>query len=365
MSNTNNVDESKKKAEELLHSKGVSSDAQKEKSKISKFFSSSLAFVIILELLIIAFFGILSPKGTFLSINNLFNIALNASQMIILAVGLTFVISSGHMDLSVGMNLILSSIVAAKVFKMVAGTTSQITSGEYPNMALATVLAILSAILVGMLGGVLNAFIVSKLKLPPFIATLASMYIFQGIAMVISNGAQEKNLPRAFQTYFGHAKLFGYIPYQVLMAILIGVILHLVMKYTRFGMYVKAIGSNRESSRRAGINVTKTIFKIYMLMGALVGIAGCFDIARFATTNPSGHQTDGMMAIMACVMGGTSLKGGIASVFGGVLAALIPISLQIGMVVLGINSFYQLVVTGIFLILAVYVDYIRNMRPGK
>lgn len=365
MSNTNNVDESKKQSEEILRSKGVSSIAQKEKSPIKNFFSSSLAFVIILELLIIAFFGILSPKGTFLSISNLFNIGLNASQMIILAVGLTFVISSGHMDLSVGMNLILSSIVAAKVFKMVAGTTDQITSSEYPHMGIAIVIAIISAILVGMLGGMLNAFIITKLKLPPFIATMASMYIFQGIAMVICNGAQEKNLPRVFQTYFGHAKLFGYIPYQVIAAVLIGVALHLIMTYTRFGLHVKSIGSNRESSRRAGISVTKTTFKIFMLMGALAGVAGCFDIARFATTNPSGHQTDGMMAIMAVVMGGTSMKGGIASVLGGVLAALIPVSLQIGMVVLGINSFYQLVVTGIFLIIAVYVDYIRNMRPGR
>ncbi len=362
-----NITENKtaKSVDEILHSKGVSSNAQKEKTPLQQFLGSSLAFVIILEFLICVFFSLLSAKGTFLSLTNMMNILHNSSQMVILAVGLTFVISSGHFDLSVGMNLILSSIVAAKVFKLAAGTTDQITSGVYPHMGIAIVAAIMAALIVGMLGGVMNAFFTSTMKLDPFIATLATMYVFQGIAMVICNGAQEKCLPRAFQTYFGHAKLFGVVPYQVVVAIIIGLILHLVMKYTRFGLYVKAMGSNRESARRAGINLTVNYFKIYMLMGALAGIAGCFDIARYATTNPSGHMTDGLMAIMAVVMGGTSLKGGIASVLGSVLATLIPVTLQIGMVILGINSYYQLIVTGLFLVLAVYVDYVRNIRPSK
>ena len=93
------------------------------------------------------------------------------------------------------------------------------------------------------------------------------------------------------------------------------------------------------------------------------GVAGCFDVARYSTTNPSGHVSDGMMAIMAVVMGGTSMKGGIASVSGTMMAVLIPVTLQTGMIVLGINSYYQLIVTGFFLILAVYVDYVRNLKP--
>jgi len=360
-----NITEDKTAIEEILHSKGVSSIAQKEKTPLQQFLGSSLAFVIALEFVICVFFGLLSAKGTFLTLTNMMNILHNSAQMIILAVGLTFVISSGSFDLSVGMNLILSSIVAAKVFKLVAGTTAEVTSGVYPHMVIAIVAAIGAALVIGMLGGVMNAFFTTKMKLDPFIATLATMYVFQGIAMVICNGAQEKSLPRVFQTYFGHAKLFGVIPYQVILAVIIGIILHLVMKYTRFGLYVKAMGSNRESARRAGINLTVNNFKIFMLMGALAGIAGCLDIARYATTNPSGHVTDGMMAIMAVVMGGTSLKGGIASVLGSVLATLIPVTLQIGMVILGVNSYFQLIVTGLFLLLAVYVDYIRNMKPSN
>lgn len=368
MSKESNVTPEKKASEqrsvdEILHSKGVSSVAQKEKTPLQNFLGSSMAFVIGMEILLVLVFGVLSDHGTFLTLDNMMNILMNSAQMCILAVGLTFVISSGYFDLSVGMNLILCSVAAAKIFKIVAGTPEQISNGEYPNMVAGIIAGCLAALIIGMLGGAFNAFATSKLKLVPFIATLASMYILQGIAMVICNGAQEKLLPRAFQTYFGHAKLWGIIPYQVIAAVLIGILLHLVMKYTQFGLHVRAMGSNRESARRAGIRIDLDTFKIYMLMGALAGIAGLFDVSRFATTNPSGHTTDGMMAIMAVVMGGTSMKGGIASVSGTMLAVLIPVTLQIGMIVLGINSFYQLIAIGIFLIIAVYMDYVRNMKP--
>lgn len=355
--------EKPKSAEELLKSKGVSSIEQKGQTKIQAFLGSSMAFVIVLEVMIIIFFGVLSKPGTFLTVTNFMNILLNSSQMVILAIGLTFVIASGHMDLSLGMNLILSSIIGSKVFKAVASTPELLSQGEYPRLGLGIVAGIAAAILCGMLCGGINAFTTSKLKLVPFIATLASMYIFQGAAMVICNGAQEKNLPRIFQAYFGHAKLFGVIPYQAILAIALGVIFALIMRYTRFGLYVRAIGSNRESARRAGIKVEMNCFKIYMLLGAMAGVAGCFDVARYSTTNPSGHISDGMMAIMAVVMGGTSMKGGIASVPGAMLAVLIPVTLQTGMVVLGMNSYFQLIVTGIFLIIAVYVDYVRNLKP--
>ena len=364
MATNPNVEE-KKAVEDILHSKGVSSVAQKDKTPFQKFLSSSIAFVIALEVLLILIFGLTAQPGTFLTVSNMMNILMNSAQMIILAVGLTYVISSGYFDLSVGMNLILCSVVAAKVFKLVAGTPAEISQGLYPHMALGVIATIITAIVIGMAGGALNAFATSKLKLIPFIATLSTMYILQGIAMVICNGAQEKLLPRAFQTYFGHAKLFGVVPYQVIVAIVIGICLHLIMKYTRFGLHVRAMGSNCESARRAGIKIVSNSFRIYLMMGALAGVAGIFDITRFATTNPSGHTTDGMMAIMAVVMGGTSMKGGIASVCGSMLAVLIPVTLQIGMIVLGINSFYQLIAIGIFLVIAVYVDYVRNIKTGK
>lgn len=123
-----------KTADEILHSKGVSSTEQKGATALQNFLGSSIAFVIVLELAIIIFFGVLSRPGTFLTLDNFMNILLNSSQMVILAIGLTFVIASGHMDLSVGMTLILTSIIGAKVFKAVASTPELLAVGEYPHL---------------------------------------------------------------------------------------------------------------------------------------------------------------------------------------------------------------------------------------
>ena len=191
------------------------------------------------------------------------------------------------------------------------------------------------------------------------------MYIFWGIALVISNGAQEVNIPRVLQVNFGHKRLFGYIPYPLIMALVIGFLLLLVMRYTRFGLYTRAIGSNSESARRAGINVTKISIVLYMLVGVLASIAGMIDIARFATTNPQGHQTDGLMAVMAAVMGGTKMAGGRCSVGGTMLAVLIPVTLQMGMIVLRISSFYQMIAIGAFLAISVYIDLMRSKSQTK
>lgn len=348
-----------------LVSPGVSSIAQSEESAWRVFVKSSVFWVICFEVFLIAVFGLLSEGFVFFNVNNILTVALNSSQMIILAVGVTFVVTAGDFDLSVGTNLILSSTIAARVLKAVAGTPAQIANGEYPNLALGITAAVVVAIFVGMLGGLLNGLLVTKLNLPPFIATLASMYIFWGTALVISNGAQEVGLPRQLQLGFGHKKLLGVVPYPLILALLIGVIFFLIMKYTRFGLYTKALGSNRESARRAGIGVDKYRIIIYMIVGAMTAIAGFIDLSRFATTNPQGHQTDGLMAVMAVVMGGTSMAGGIASVNGTILASLIPVTLQMGMIVLKISSFYQMIATGVFLVIAVYMDQKRNANRGR
>lgn len=344
--------------------KGVSSDAQKEASPIRKFLNSSVFLVIVIELVLIIAFDVLS-NGVFLSASNLFTVGMNAAQMMILAFGITFLMSAGYFDMSIGMEVILSSVVAAKVFKLVAGTPEEVASGIYPHKTKATLCMIGVALLIGLLGGFMNGFFVTQLHLPAFIATLATMNIFQGVAFVICNGAMETDMPRSLQTNFGHAKLFGVIPYPLVLALIIGLILHLVMKYSTFGLHVRALGSNAESARRAGIDIVKFTFAVYMLMGVLAAIAGLLDLTRFATTNPGGHKTDSLLAIMAVVMGGTSLKGGIANVNGTVIAALIPVTLQIGLIVIQVSTYYQLVVTGVFVVLAVYIDYIRNIRGPK
>ena len=153
-----------KTADEILHSKGVSSTEQKGATALQNFLGSSIAFVIVLELAIIIFFGVLSRPGTFLTLDNFMNILLNSSQMVILAIGLTFVIASGHMDLSVGMTLILTSIIGAKVFKAVASTPELLAVGEYPHLGAGIICGIGAALICGALCGALNAFTTGSVK---------------------------------------------------------------------------------------------------------------------------------------------------------------------------------------------------------
>ena len=356
--------EKKQTTEELLGASGVSSESQQDAGFFRKFVDSSVFWVIVFEAFLLVFFSVFSPSGTFATTTNLFNIAFNASQIMLLSVGLTYVITSGYFDNSVGMVLIVTSVVSAKAFKAVAGTPEEIAEGLYPHMGLGIFVMILVAVLLGALCGAVNGFFTTTLRLDAFIGTLGSMYIFQGAGLVISNGTLEKGLPRDFQTYFGHAKLFGLIPYPLIMAVAVGLFLLFIMKRTRFGVYVRAVGSNEQAAKRAGIKVAFIRYMVFVLMGILCSLAGMIDVFRFATTNPSGHITDSMMAIMASVMGGTSMSGGKPSIEGAIIGSLIPVTLQMGMVVLRINSYYQYIAMGIFVVIAVYLDILRNKKTN-
>ena len=337
----------------------LSSIEQKDLTIIQTVLSSTAFWILVILVILIAIFGYLTPNNVFLKPGTLFTVGLNASQMLILAVGATIQLASKNMDLSVGTNVILTSTLAAKILKMVAGTPEQIMAGSYPNLGMAIVAAVAASILFGGLFGMLNGLIVTKLKMEAFIATLATMMVYWGISLVITQGASEVGIPRALQLGFGHKKLFDMIPLPLVVALIISGIMWLMMRYTKFGLYTCAIGSSKESAERSGINTDLYVVSIFVLVGVLAGIAGFFDLARFATTNPQGHQTDGLLAITAAVMGGTSLKGGRASIPGAMLGALIPTIIQTGLVIMSVGAFYQMIATGIFLVIAVYLDQKR------
>ena len=342
----------------------LSSVEQKELTFFQTAVRSSAFWILLIIVILVIIFGVFTPNNVFLKPGTLFTIGLNASQILILAVGATIQLASKNMDLSVGTNLILTSTLAAKILKVVAGTPEEIMAGSYPNLGMAVVAAIAASIVLGGFFGMINGIVVTKLKMEAFIATLATMMVYWGISLVITQGASEVGIPRALQLGFGHKKLFDLIPYPLLVALGISGLMWLLMRYTRFGLYTCAIGSSVESSKRSGINTDGYVISIFVLVGVLAGIAGFFDLARFATTNPQGHQTDGLMAITAAVMGGTSLKGGRASITGAMLGAMIPTIIQTGLVIMGVGAFYQMIATGIFLIIAVYFDqkrYAGNM----
>jgi ribose transport system permease protein len=298
----------------------------------------------------------------YLKVDNLLSIGLNASQVMLLAVGMTFLIGAGHLDLSVGYALILSSVIAAKVMVAVGGSPEEVAAGQYPNLALAIAAGVVTAIIVGGLIGLANGLIVTRLRLSSFIVTLATSGITYGIALVLTSAANVPFIPDAIQEGFGGLKILGFLPAPLALALVTAVVLWFVLRRTRFGLWTLAVGSSREAAIRSGVPVERHTVKLFVLMGVLVGIAAVVDIARNANTNVVGHQTDNLQAIAAVVLGGTSLFGGIASIGGSILGTLVPVMLQNGLVIMQVEPFYQFVIVGLILILAVYFDQRRRER---
>ena len=251
----------KKEDLNILHNTSghLSSIEQKELSVFQRAIRSTAFWILVIIVILVAIFGALTPNNVFLKPGTLFTVGLNASQILILAVGATVQLASKNMDLSVGTNLILTSTLAAKILKLVAGTPEQIMAGQYPNLTMAIVAAVAASIIFGGLFGMINGIVVTKLKMEAFIATLATMMVYWGISLVITQGASEVGIPRALQLNFGHKKLFELIPYPLLVALIISGLMWLMMRYTRFGLYTCAIGSSKESSVRSVLSQTITL----------------------------------------------------------------------------------------------------------
>lgn len=324
---------------------------------------TSTAFMIaIVVTVLILLFGVLSPNGVFLSAGNFRNLALDSAQLILLAVGMTFLVGAGELDLSIGANVILSSVVAAKVITFVGGTPEEILAGDYSNAATAILLGFLAAVVTGVLFGIVNATLVNMLRVSSFIVTLAMMSAGSGIAYIVTGGINVSSLPREMQKGFGSADLFGIIPIPAVIAVVIGLVAWFAMTKLRFGVHTLGMGSSLRAAERAGINIRRQRVKLFVIMGGIAGLVGFIDISRFLTTNIQGHQGDALAAIAAVVIGGTSLFGGRASILGSMIAAIIPAILINGLVIMRVGSFYQLVVTGVILLIAVGIDQRRRAQ---
>jgi ribose transport system permease protein len=325
----------------------------------------STAFWIGLAIIAIAIvFGFLTPFHSFIKPENLLAIGLNASVIMLLGVGMTFLIGAGHLDLSIGYSLILASVVGAKTMVALGGTSLQVQSGAYQNLWLAVTAGVIAAIASGMAIGLLNGLLVTRLRLSSFIVTLATSGIAFGLALILTSAANVPYIPNELQDDFGGAKFANLVPYPLLLALAIGGVFWAVLRRTRFGMRTLAIGSSREAATRSGVDVNRHTLKLFILMGFLVGLAAIVDISRNANTNVSGHQTDNLQAIAAVVIGGTSLFGGIASIGGTLLGTLIPVMLANGLVQMAVPPFYQYMLVGIILILAVYFDQRRREKSS-
>jgi ribose transport system permease protein len=306
---------------------------------------------------LIVLFTVVSPNNVFFSALNARNLLLGGTELLLLTLAIAMLLGGGLLDLSLGANLVLSSVVGAMVMQAVVGPVAPGTNP--PNVATAVLLGLLACIVTGVLFGLVNGFIVAYLEVNSLIGTLGTLGIGTGVALIITRGADIPGLPNVLQTGFGLRTIAGIAPLPALLAIVIAIILWAVLRFTRFGLHVLAMGSSRLAVDRAGLNVRLQLLYVAMLAGALAGFAGFVDLSRYLSTSVNGHSQDGLAAITAAVIGGTVLGGGRVSIAGSIWGTVLAQVLLGGLVVIGVASFYQLVVIGAVLIAAVAVDRYR------
>jgi ribose transport system permease protein len=308
---------------------------------------------------IVAFFAI-KAGHTFLNVDNFRDIAFNASGTMLLAVGTAYLIIGGQLDLSIGSVLVFSEVIGAKVIVALAGSAAH----GYPHATLAIALGFVVSIGVGAGWGLLNGVLVTTLKIPSFVITLGTLGMALGLAQVITTGADVTGLPTQMVTDIGLKRVAG-LPLPVWIAVAVAIIAGVVLATTSFGRYTYAIGSNAEAARRSGIKVNRHVIVLFTLMGALAGLAGVLDVARYTTTEVSGHSSDNLVAIAAVIIGGASLFGGRGTIFGTVVGVFIPAVLNNGLVIINIQPFWQTVAIGAILIVAVAVDNIKRSQQMR
>ena len=313
--------------------------------------NSSASILLILVGLIVVFS--LLRFEEFFAVSNARNIATDAAVLLVIATGLTYIIITAGIDLSVGSVLVFSGVISAKVMNSVGGDNWGVI-----------IVGLVVALLAGTAWGILNGFLIAKAKIPPFIVTLGTLGMALGSALLITGGVDEREVPFKLIETIGSGRVAG-LPYLVLIAAVVALVGAIVLAQTRFGRYTYAIGSNMEGARRAGVNVDRHLIKIYGLGGTLAGLAGFLSLSRFGTTSIGGHSTDNLDAIAAIVIGGTSLFGGVGTILGTVVGVFIPAVLRNGFVIVGVQPFWQQVAVGAVLIVAVYFDQLRRARYAR
>lgn len=282
----------------------------------------------------------------FLSVNNLLNVARQVSINAIISVGMTLVILTGGIDLSVGSILALSGSITAG---LMAGGTS-------------LVVALIAGIAIGSLLGIVNGLLVTKGKIQPFIATMGMMTIARGFTLVYTEGRPITGMEGTFR-FLGGGYVAG-IPFPVILMAIIFSIAYFVLKKTCFGRYIYAIGGNEEAARLSGIRTDRVIVAVYTLAGFFAGLGGIIMASRLNSAQPTAGMGFELDAIAAVVLGGTSLSGGIGTIGGTLVGALIIGVLDNGLNLLNVSSFYQQVAKGLVILIAVLLDRKRN-KGGK
>ena len=317
-------------------------------------------FIVLVVLLIL--FSILAPN--FLSMNTAMLIAKHVALYGILAIGMTYVIITGGIDLSVGAIVGLSGMIAGGLLEK--GLTLKMFG---VTLYFSVPLVVLITVVIGALIGVINGLIITKLNVAPFIATLGMMYVARGLAMIHSNGATYSKLS-GYQALgntgyevFGRNLPGTILPVGVIILAIIGIIAMIALKETPFGWHILSIGGNEKAARLSGVKVTKVKVMVYAFSGFCAAVVGIIASSQLMAAHPATGESWEMNAIAASVLGGTSMAGGVGSIGGTIIGAFVIGVINDGMVMCGVSEFWQKVIKGVVIVLAVVIDqFQRNMQ---
>jgi len=286
--------------------------------------------------IVLGFFAFTIGDKGFLSVTNLFNIARTTAMITVIAVAMTFVISAGELDLSVGSTTALAALVCALVMQAGFG---------WP-------VAVVAAIASGLVVGMMNGFFVTVIGIPSFLVTLGMMQFIRGVDMRITYTNPVSISNQTFNGLFGSGKLFG-IPSLVIWSIVIAVLGHIVLKYTGFGRQILATGGNRQSAEYSGIKTRRVKFYAFLLSGAAAALAGMLYSGMMQTARFNFGEGAELMAIAAVILGGTSLFGGKGTILGTFAGSLLIGTINNGLIIMGLDVSEQMMIAGAIIIVAV------------
>jgi ribose transport system permease protein len=292
-------------------------------------------------IIIIIVFTIINP--IYISPGNIVDIIEYSTINGLMAIGITFTIITAGIDLSVGSTFAI--VIVSVGYFLVNGINS--------------VLSVILGIIMGFVLGIINGLFISRLKIQPFIATLGTMSMYRGIAYIITGGWPILDIPDNFRKMIDGDIVYN-IPISVLILLVFAVICHVLLKYTPFGNYVYALGGNEEATRLSGVNIELNKTIAYGICGVGAALAGIVLLARLGTGEPTAGQGYELNAIAAAAIGGASLAGGRGSISGTLLGAILLSALKVGLVVVGVDAFWQYIATGAIIVIAAYFEIIQR-----
>lgn len=325
-------------------------EKQKRSFNVKKLFASQQGIAFIVLVVLYCFFYWRSVP--FRSGNTLASIFDSSYYAGLLAIGVTFTIATGGFDMSIGAVMNTSALIAGYLIQ---------------KTGLPLVVALLLTLCIGTLFGILNGMLITKAGINPFVTTLATQMLAVGLGSIVTK-VQTINYPlrnTADGWYKSIFKLSNGFPTGIIFLAVVAIIMGIIMKKTKFGRYLLALGSNEEAARLSGINTQKYKALAYMLCGFFAGMAGIAYAATYTTIMPGEGVGFELDAIAAAVIGGSSLAGGVAGIGGTMIGMMIMTILRVGLPFIGLQSHYQIFITGIVLLIAVYLDVIRNKTNKK